>query len=72
MADAVAKAGQLAELAGVKLGNPLYITESMIYPTSIYRGYAEAAAPMAGMETPISPGEMEITMNVQVTYEILD
>ena len=72
VADAVAKAGQLAELAGVKLGKPLYITESMIYPTSIYRGYAEAAAPMAGMETSISPGEMEITMNIQVTYEILD
>jgi len=72
MADAVAKAGQLAELAGVKLGKPVYITESMIYPPSIYRGYAESAAPMPAMQTPISPGEMEITMNVQVAYEILD
>ena len=72
MADAVAKAGQLAELAGVKLGKPLYITESMIYPSSIYRSYAEAAAPMPAMETPISPGEMEITTNVQIAYAITD
>ena len=72
MADAVAKAGQLAELAGVKLGKPLYIAESMVYPSPIYRSYAESAMPMPAMETPISPGEMEITMNVQVAYEILD
>ena len=72
IADAAAKAGQLAELADVKLGKPLYITENMIYPSPIYRSYAEAAAPMPAMETPISIGEMEISLNVQVTYAILD
>ena len=72
MADAASKARQLAELADVKLGKPLYITESMVYPSPIYRSYAESAVPMPAMDTPISPGEMEITMNVQATYEILD
>lgn len=73
MADAVAKAGQLAEMAGVKLGKPIYIVENTSYPYPIYREdfYGKVAAAPA-METPISPGEMEITMNVQVAYEILD
>lgn len=73
MADVAAKAKQLAELAGVKLGKPTYITENTYYPYPVYRedyGGKISAAP--AMETPISPGEMEITMNVQVTYEILD
>lgn len=72
MADAQSKAGQLAALAGVKLGKPTYISESVYLPVPIYRQGLEkvAGAPMA--ETPISPGEMEISLNVQVTYAILD
>jgi uncharacterized protein YggE len=72
MADAAARAEQLAELAGVELGKPIYISESSYSPSPIYRQdfYVEAAgAPM--METPISPGEMEINLNVQVVYAIL-
>jgi len=73
MADAAAKAKQLAELAGIKLGKPTYIVENTSYPYPVYRQdfYGEAAAAPA-METPISPGEMEISLNVQVAYEILD
>lgn len=73
MADARAKAEQLAELAGVTLGKPIYISESAYIPSPIYRGDVfekVAGAPM--VETPISPGEMEISLNVQVTYAILD
>jgi uncharacterized protein YggE len=73
MADATDKAEQLAEMADVKLGKPTYITESTYYPYSDYREdfYGKiAAAPT--METPISAGEMEITVNVQVAYAILD
>ena len=70
MADAKAKAKQLAELAGVTLGKPTYISESMQVPPPIYPvRMAEAGAPI---ETPISPGEMEIILTVQVTYAILD
>jgi uncharacterized protein YggE len=67
MADAGAKAEQLAELSGVKLGKPTYISEGTIYPVSppVYR---EAA----GAPTPISPGELELTLSIQVVYAIRD
>lgn len=71
MADAEAKAEQLADLADVRLGDPTYISESggfMPVPSPIYRGFAEAAAPAP--TTPISPGETEIRLTVQVTYSI--
>ena len=73
VADADAKAKQLADLAGVKLGKPTYISESSYMPGPIYRQdlVAKAAAAPA-VTTPISPGEMEITMNVQLAYAILD
>jgi len=70
MADAKAKAERLANLGGVTLGKPTYISESIsypIYPPSV--GVAEAApAPV----TPISPGEMKISLDIQVVYAILD
>ena len=73
MADAKAKAEQLAELAGVTLGKPIYISENAYFPTPIYRqDFMEKVAGAPMMETPISPGEMEISLNVQVTYAILD
>ena len=71
VADARAKAEQLAELAGVRLGKPTYISEWAsypVYPRAIY----EAAAPVPAPPTPISPGEMELTLTVQVAYAILD
>jgi len=70
MADAQAKAEQLAELADVTLGKPTYISEGIqippiIYPREVY--VEEAPAPV----TPISPGEIEISLTVQVAYAIL-
>ena len=70
MADAKAKAEQLADLSGVKLGKPTYISEGTIYP--IYTRTMYEAAGAAPAPTPISAGEMELTLNVQVTYAILD
>ncbi len=71
MADAKAKAAQLAELAGVSLGKPTYISEGIQVPSPIYPRavYEEVPAPAAA---PISPGEMEISLTVQVVYAILD
>jgi len=70
VADALAKAEQLAELSEVKLGKPTYISEGIIYP--VYpRAMYEAAVP-APAPTPISPGELELTLTVQVAYAILD
>jgi len=67
IADAKAKAEQLARLADVTLGKPTYISEGIQIPPSIRVGVAEAPA-----VTPISPGEMEISLTVQVAYAILD
>lgn len=71
MKDAKAKAEQLAELGGVKLGKPTYITEGSSYaaPRPVFEKAAAAPAPV---ETPISPGEMKISLNVQVVYAILN
>ncbi len=69
MADAEAKAEQLADLAGVELGEPTYISEGAIYPPVIYRDAGMEAAPPS---TSISPGEIELTLTVQVAYAILD
>jgi len=70
MADAKAKAKQLADYGGVKLGNPTYINESGGFipaPRPYYSSVSEAApAPV----TPISPGETEIRLTVQVVYII--
>jgi len=72
MADAKAKAEQLANLSGVKLGKPTYITESIYYPVYPTPIRAEGAMPAPAPVTPISPGEMKISLDVQVAYAISD
>ncbi len=72
MADARTKAEQIAELAGVNLGKPTYIYEGLHIPTPRYApvpvmGFAEVGL---AVETPISAGEMEISLRLQVTYAI--
>ena len=70
MEDAEAKAKQLADLGDVKLGKPISITESGdSTPPVIYRDYAESATPDAA-GTAISPGELEVSLTVQVVYSI--
>ena len=72
MRDAKDKAAQLANLAGVKLGEPTYISEGAIYQPPVTRGFYEAAgAPVPAPETPISPGELKITLNIQMAYSIV-
>lgn len=70
MDDAAAKAGELAELAGVRLGEATFISES-----SGGRPPAPVMAEMAfisadSVATSISPGEVEIQVTVQVVYGI--
>ncbi|OGO43964.1 MAG: hypothetical protein A2137_05605 [Chloroflexi bacterium RBG_16_58_8] len=73
VADAAARAKQLADTAGIKLGKPTYVTENSYVPGPIYRATMEAAAPApAPAPTPVSPGEMDITANVQIAYAIAD
>lgn len=75
MADAEAKAKHLATLAGVTLGKPTYISEGAQVPPIVYPRVVYEAAPVpapAAAPPPISPGEMEISLTVQVAYAILD
>jgi uncharacterized protein YggE len=69
MADAKATASQLANSAGVKLGNPISISESEVSPITKFYS-SDMAVAGASSSTPISAGELQITVSVQVTYAI--
>jgi len=71
MEDAKKKAEQLADLAGVSLGKPTYVSEGAVYWPPTTRGFYEGGVPVPAPETPISPGELKITVNVQVAYAIV-
>jgi len=71
-ADAKDKAEKLADQNGVKLGKPTFISESTYSPSS-YKGMAyggSAAVPPPTIVTSISPGEIDITLTVQISYSI--
>ncbi|MFC2022812.1 SIMPL domain-containing protein, partial [Chloroflexota bacterium] len=71
MNDAKAKAEQLADLGGVGLGKPKYITEGGVYAPVVRQDYAKAEDGGAPVPTTIiSPGEVEIRLSVQVVYGI--
>ncbi len=71
MADAEVKAEQLADLANVKLGKPIYISEAGGFVPIIREYTARAEAiPAPAPPTPISPGETEVRLSVQVVYNI--
>ncbi len=73
MAEAKDKAKQLAKLAGVTLGKPTYISESIQVPPPIYPRVMYEGAPIpAPAAPPISPGEMEISLTIQVIYAMRD
>ena len=71
MKDAKNKAEQLANLSGVKLGKPTYISEGALYSPPSNREFyksGDAAAPYP--ETSISPGELKVTVSIQLIYTI--
>jgi uncharacterized protein YggE len=64
--DARARADQLAQLTGVQVGNVRSISESFgTQPPAV-----PLAAQRAGDSTSISPGEAEVSLTVNVVYEI--
>ena len=68
--DGIDTAKQMADAADIHLGNLIYMSESTPYvPPIAVREYAMNAVPAAA-PTPISPGELEIQLNVQMVYEI--
>ncbi|HLE02096.1 MAG TPA: SIMPL domain-containing protein, partial [Dehalococcoidia bacterium] len=70
MAEAKAKAEQLARLAGVTLGRPTAISEGVVARPIRFEERGLAPAVGGDIETPIAPGEMEVAVNVQVLYAI--
>ena len=70
MNDAKAKATQLASLGGVTLGRPLYITENSAGTPTPYTISAPSLAGGSAVTTPINPGQVSVTVSVQVDYSI--
>jgi uncharacterized protein YggE len=68
MAAAKAKAEDLAELADVDLGKPITISESSSGARPPVMFFASVGS--ADASTPISPGQLETTITVTITYAI--
>ena len=70
---AQAKAQSMADLAGVKLGKPISISESEPGGSGQYYAQANVAMDRAAVseETPsLQPGQFKLTRTVYITYEI--
>lgn len=70
---AMEKAKQIADTSGIKLGKPLYITESTPYYQPVVRNYLKAGDMMEASvpaPTEISGGELEVSVNIQMVYDI--
>jgi uncharacterized protein len=70
MNNAKAKAEQMAKLGGVTLGKITFVTESSYVPVQNYPVMYKDSASGAAPSTSITPGESDITLNVQVYYAI--
>ena len=70
--NAEAKAQTLAEASGVTLGKPVTITETTFggSPPIVFAESAALAADSARSSTPVEAGELTVTVNVTVIYEI--
>lgn len=73
VADARARAETLASAAGVTLGDAITISESSYAEPVYYDGFArDAAAPQTGggPATPIEAGQLDVTVDVSITWGI--
>lgn len=71
VADARSQADELASAAGVSLGAVQSITVGDVStPVSIAYGKGERAMSVADASVPISPGQMTVTIDVTIVYEI--
>lgn len=71
--DAKRKADVLASAAGVSVGGPISISEgALVVPPIYYDGAGRAAADTAAPlpETPIQPGELDVSISVTVVWAI--
>ncbi len=71
VADAEARAEDLAALTGVGVGEVVSVSE-VIGSQPVYGSFRENAMGMGGGGgTPIQPGQLNLTMQIQVTYAIV-
>lgn len=71
MADAKARAEQLAKAAGVSLGEPMTISESINAQPIPYAADIKAlSAGGGGGPVPVSTGQIQVNLQVSVTYVI--
>lgn len=70
MADARARAEQLAKAAGVTLGSPISISESFNVAPPVPIAFDRAVAAEAAAAVPISTGQLQVSIQVNVAYEI--
>ncbi len=68
--DAMAKATQVAGVAGVTLGPPVFISEQSSTPF-VQEAIAFRADAAGAPATPIIAGELDVTIRVQVVFSIL-
>ncbi len=72
VADARSRAETLASAAGVTLGDAITISENSYAPPVVYDGFARAGADTAAPvpETPIEAGQLDVTVDVSITWGI--
>ncbi len=74
--NAEATANELAELAGVAVGPIVSISEVIGNNGGMYSNqfaqFSTAEGRGGGLDTPIEPGQLRLTMQLQVTYELVD
>lgn len=70
MANALAKAQQLAKDGGVSLGRPIAIDESDAGGVTPVQVRTAAPAAQAAPQTPIQPGQLQVSTSVRVLYAI--
>lgn len=66
VADAKARADSLAQLTGVQVGAVQTISEQISQPGPVFRAALEGL----GGSTPIQPGELRVSVSVQIVYAI--
>lgn len=71
LADARARAEQIADHLGIELGRPVYVTEmGGGYPAPVVRGLGGGEMMEAAAAPNVAPGSFSVTVNVQIVYEI--
>ena len=72
IADAKARAQQLADGLGVKLGAPIIVTEGIVSPPPPYSAFSTADGKSTASDgtTSVNPGQLQITVQVNISFAI--